>query len=226
MIDEIDRHLSDWIGTVIKKVEVSLGAPSTTRAGRNIGLYLLDLTHIPVPRGKRRPPIQLRLRYLVTAQAEDPYEEHQMLGDLLIAALKDPEFEVEQEPLPVSVWSALNVEPRPSFVLRVPFTYEWSEKLAPLVRRPLIIKAAELRSLRGQVLGPESIPIVDARVEVPGLQLSTYTDSKGRFQFSAVPAEPYPKLLRVHAKGQEFSIDTKQAASPTEPLVIYLQLEG
>jgi hypothetical protein len=227
MIDEIDRQLSDWIGTVLKKVDVSLGLPgAAVGVDRSVGLYLLELTHVPVPRGKRRPPIQVRLRYLVTTRAPEPQEEHQMLGQLLIAALKDPEFEVEQESLPISTWEALNVEPRPSFVLRVPFTYEQPERLAPLVRRPLVIKTAQLRSLSGQVFGPEDIPIVDARVEVPGLQLYTNTDSKGRFHFSSVPAEPYPKLLHVRAKGKEFFINTEQANSGTEPLVIHLQLEG
>lgn len=223
MIDEIDRHLSDWIGTVLKEVEVSFAPPAREHEGSSVGLYLLDLAHIPVPRGKRRPPLQIRLRYLVTAQADDPQEAHRMLGELLIAALQESEFEVEQEPSPLAMWEALNVEPRPSFVLRVPFTHQQPEKLAPPVRHPLVLRSSELRSLTGQVVGPENIPIADARVEVPALQLYTNTDSKGRFYFAAVPAEPYPKLLLVHAKGQEFSIDTKQAA---EPLVIHLQLEG
>ncbi len=225
MIDEIDRHLSDWVGKILKKAEVSLAPPGRHQVERGVGLYLLELTYIPVPRGKRRPPLQIRLRYLVTTQAPEPQEAHQMLGELLIAALTEPEFEVEQEPVPITLWEALKLEPRPSFVLRVPYTHEQPEKLAPPVRHPLVIRSSELQSLTGQVLGPEDIPVADARVEVPALQLYVNTDSKGRFHFSAVPVDPYPKLLRVHAKGQEFSIDTKQAKA-TEPLVIHLQLEG
>ena len=56
--------------------------------------------------------------------------------------------------------------------------------------------------------------------------MSTNTDSKGRFHFSAVPAAPGARLLRVRAKGQEFSINTEQAGSDQDPLVIHLQLEG
>jgi hypothetical protein len=226
MIDVIDRRLSDWIGTILKQVEVSLSPPGVSNAVRSVGLYLMELVHTPAPRGIRRPPIQMRLRYLVTTHAAEPKEAHQMLGDLLIAALKTPEFEVEQEPLPISVWTAFKVEPRPSFVLRVPFSHERPEKLAPPVLRPLVIKPSRLRSLSGQVFGPENIPIMDARVEVPGLQIYTNTDSKGRFHFSTVPADPYPKLLRVRAKGKEFSINTEQAELAGEPLVIHLQLEG
>jgi hypothetical protein len=94
------------------------------------------------------------------------------------------------------------------------------------VRQPLIVKQLQFRSLDGQVFGPEDIPLMDARVELPALDLVTHTDSKGRFHFSAVPAAPGAKLLRVRAKGQEFSFNTEQAGSEKDPLVIHLQLEG
>ena len=149
-----------------------------------------------------------------------------MLGALVVAALENPEFEVEQEPLPLSLWTALGIAPRPSFVLRVPFKHERPEKLAPRVRKPLVIKHLPLRSFEGIILGPEDIPLMNAQVELPSLELSTHTDSKGRFQFSAIPAAPGKKLLRVRAKGQEFSINTEQAGSDQDPLVIHLQLEG
>ena len=226
MIDEIDRRLSDWISSTLEQVEISLAPPGASKTARSVGLFLLELIHNPASRGARRPPIQITLRYLVTTQADKPEEAHQMLGELVIAALQESDFEVEQEPLPLLVWSALGVAPRPSFVIRVPFRHERPEKLAPLVRRPVVIKQSPLRSLSGQVLGPENIPIMDARVELPALQLYTNTDSKGRFHFSAVPSQPRPKLLRVRAKGKEFSINTEQAESDSEPILIHLQLEG
>lgn len=226
MIDEIDRRLSDWIGSILDQVEVSLAPPGATKTTRSVGLYLVELVRIPATRGTRRPPLQITLRYLVTTQAPSPEEAHQMLGELIIAAFEDPELEVEQEPLPITMWTALGVAPRPSFVLRAPFRHERPEKIAPPVRRPLVIKQSPLRSLSGQVFGPEDIPIMDARVEVPALQAYTRTDSRGRFNFPAVPAEPRPKLLRVRAKGREFSINNEQAESDSEPLVIHLQLEG
>jgi uncharacterized protein DUF4255 len=227
MIDQIDGRLLEWIKTILQNAEVSLGPPGGSTAARTVGLYLLELTQTPPPaRSRRRPPIQINLRYLVTTHAAETKEAHQMLGDLLVAALKDPEFEVEQEPLPISLWTALKIAPQPSFVLRVPFNVERPEKIAPPVLRPLIVKSSALRSLSGQVLGPKDIPIMDARVELPALQLHTNTDSKGRFHFSTVPAEPHPKFLRVRAKGREYSINTEHAASTGEPLVIHLQLEG
>jgi hypothetical protein len=168
----------------------------------------------------------MTLRYLITTQAPKPEDAHQMLAALVIAAHDHPEFEVEQEPLPLSLWSVLGIPPRPAFVLRVPFRHERPEKLAPRVRKPIVIKQIALHSFGGQILGPEDIPLMNAQVELPALELFTTTDFKGRFFFSAVPAAPGARLLRVRAKGQEFSINTEQAGSDQDPLVIHLQLEG
>jgi len=226
MIDESDRRLTKWIGGILDQVNVSLAPPEATESGKGVGLYLLELLQSQPPRGARRPPLLMTLRYLVTTHAPKPEDAHQMLGALVVAACENPDFEVEQEPLPVELWTALGVAPRPSFVLRVPLRVERPEKLAPLVRQPLIVKQLPLRGLAGRVLGPDDIPIMNARVELPALDLYTSTDSKGRFHFAAIPDAPGSKLLRVRAKGQEFSINTEQAEADNEPLVIHLKLEG
>jgi hypothetical protein len=226
MIDETDRRLAAWIGKVVDKVNVSLAPPGPNETTRGVGLYLMELVQSQPARGSRRPPLLMTLRYLVTTHAPAPEDAHKLLGDLVVAALENAEFEVEQEPLPLSLWTALGIAPRPSFVLRVPFRHERPEKLAPLVRKPMVIKQLPMRSFEGQVVGPENIPLMNARVELPAFELYTNTDSKGRFHFSAVPAAPGARLLRVRAKGQEFSINTEQAASDEEPLVIHLKLEG
>jgi hypothetical protein len=225
MIDQTDRQLAAWIGDTLDLVNVSLAPPGAAEAARGVGLYLMELVQSAPPRGTRRPPILMTLRYLVTTQASKPEEAHQMLGKLVIAALENPEFEVEQEPLPLALWTALGIAPRPSFVLRVPFRHERPEKLAPRVKH-LVIKRLPLRSFGGQIVGPENIPLMNVRVELAGLDMYTNTDSKGRFHFASVPDAPGAKLLRVRAKGQEFSINTEQADSDKEPLVIHLQLEG
>lgn len=226
MIDETDSNLTDWVSKVLQGVAVSLDPPATTESGKEVRLYLMELVQSSPARGTRRPPLLMTLRYLVTTHAPAPRDAHQMLGALVIAALQDPEFEVEQEPLPISLWTALGIAPRPAFVLRVPFRHERPEKLAPPVKHPIVIRQLPLRVVEGRVVGPENIPIMNARVELPALDLYTNTDSRGRFRFSSVPAAPGPRLLRVRAKGQEFSINTEQAESDKEPLVIQLQLEG
>jgi hypothetical protein len=226
MIDETDRHLTTWIGRILDQATVSLSPPAATEAGKGVGLYLLELLQSQPPRGTRRPPLLMTLRYLITTHAPEPEDAHQMLGTLVVAALENSEFEVEQEPLPLALWNALGVAPRPSFVLRVPFRVERPEKLAPLVRQPLIIKQLPLRSFAGRVLGPDDIPIMNARVELPALDLFTSTDSKGRFHFASIPDAPGSREVRVRAKGQEFSINTEQVETANEPLVIHLKLEG
>lgn len=224
MIDQTDRHLAGWIGGILDQVEVSLDPPGAPEMTKGVGLYLLEILQSPSARGARRPPLLMTLRYLVTTNAPKPEEAHQMLGSLVVAALENPEFEVEQEPLPLSLWIALGIAPRPAFVLRVPFRHERPQKLAPPVKHAIVIKPLPLGSLEGQVLGPENIPLMNARVELPAFELFTNTDSKGRFHFSSVPSPPGVKLLRVRAKGQEFSVNIDPAG--TEPLVIHLQLEG
>jgi len=226
MIDETDRRLASWIGEILDHVNVSLALPAAPDSAKGVGLYLLELLQSQPARGTRRPPLLMTLRYLVTTQAPKPEEAHQMLGQLVIAALENPEFEVEQEPLSLSTWTALGIPPRPCFVLRVPFRHERPEKPTPLVKKALVIKQVQLRTFEGQIVGPENIPIMNARVELPSLDLFTSTDSKGRFRFSRVPVAAGARLLRVRAKGQEFSINTEQAGSDKEPLVIQLQLEG
>lgn len=225
MIDETDRRLVTWVNDLLSGVTVSLEPPKAA-GGKSVSLYLIGLVPSTPDRGTRRPPILVKLRYLVTPVADNIQEAHRMLGTLVIAALENPEFEVEQEQIPLSFWSALDIPPRPAFVIRVPFKHERPEKLAPPVKKPLVVKRFPMRSFEGQIVGPENVPLMNARVDLPSLDLTTNTDSKGRFYFSSVPDAPGARLLRVRAKGQEFSIKTERADSDDEPLVIQLELEG
>lgn len=225
MIEEVDQRLKDWAGTVIKDTPVSLAAPSASDTGRGVGLYLMDLAHAPPPRTVKRPPLRISLRYLVTTWAEQPEEAHGLLGQLVFAAMDSAEFEVDLDLVPVSVWRAFGVAPRPSFVLRVPLQRERPEPEVKLVRGPLEVETSPVQSLQGVVLGPQEVPLVGARVELPALRLSTRTDSKGRFHFSTVPAGPSAKLLRITAKGRELSVKTEGDAG-REPMVIQFDPTG
>jgi hypothetical protein len=218
-VDEVDQLLESWIRTVLGEVSVTLASPQEAQTG--VSLYLLDLAHAPLTRAvKDRPPHRIMLRYLITAQGTEPHEIHRRLGELLFAALDSPELEVETEPLPEAVWTALNLVPRPSLVLRVPLLRERSEeRLVPLVRTPLVVKSAAICSLSGVVRGPGDIGILGARVELPALNLFTATDLRGRFHFATVPSEPPVKVLRVKAKGRTISVPVDR---PEEEVVIHL----
>lgn len=207
--------------TVLGAAEVSLAPPSASRSGRGIGLYLLELGQTPPDRTARRPPLQLCLRYLVTTWADEPEEAHRLLGELVFAAVESEEFETDLDPLPAAAWAALGAPPQPSFVLRVPLRLERPQPPSKLVRRPLVIHAVARSSIHGLVVGPGDVPVAGARVELPALRLSERTDTKGRFCFPTVPAEPGAKALRVKAKGRELSVTAELPTPDGEPLVIH-----
>jgi hypothetical protein len=221
MIDEVDRRLKDWVGTVLKQVEVSLGPPKSAEPGRGIGLYLMEVAALPPPSGARLPPLQVALRYLVTSWSEDAEEAHHLLGELLFAAMENTDFQVELAPLPAEAWRAFGVSPRPSFVLRVPLRQERKEAKAKPVLAAPTVRTVALVGLHGVVRGPNETPLAGAEVQVPALRLATHTNHTGGFYFAAVPADGQTKTLRVKARGRELSVTTNENyPDASNPLLI------
>lgn len=227
MFDEIDKRLEIWTKDVFagKDLEISFAAPAAPLSEKtSVYLYLLDVLPAPPGRGVRLPPVQITLRYLVVPQAETPAAAHGLLGNLIVAAMENAEFEVEKEPLPLQMWQAFGIAPRPSFILRVPFKHERTEQLAPPVRFPVTLQQTVLETLQGQI-SLNRIPLVSAKVEIPLLKLFTQTDADGRFRFASLPAEPKDKNLLIRAKGREFSVSTSQATRRGNLFLIDLNLE-
>ncbi len=224
MIEQVDERLKEWVKSVLKDVNVSLGAPDLTRGKRTVRVYLMEIIQGQVPRGTKRPPLQFTLRYLVTADDSDDEVAHSLLGELLLAAVDAPDFEVEPEPVPIAVWSALGMAPRPSFVVRAPVRIERPQPKIKRVSIPLILKTGSMLPLEGVVLGPGDFPLSEARVEVPALQLRTHTDYKGRFRFPAVPAGQPDMMVRISAKGREVTVSTvSNDRRNGEPLVVRIE---
>lgn len=221
MIEQVDGRLTAWVKSVLTDVNVYLAPPEVTHKGRSVAIYLLEIVHAPIPRTSRRPPLQFTLRYLVTTDDNDAAVAHQLLGELILAAIDSTEFEVEPEPVPIVVWTALGVPPRPSLVLRVPVRIERPQPVAKRVRMPLTVNNASMLPLSGLVLGPDDFPLAGAEIELPALQLFTHTDFRGRFRFAAVPVGPPDMLVRVRAKGREVAVSTAEHPRHNgEPLVI------
>lgn len=220
MIDRVDERLEKWAAAALgkEKVEVTFAFPPAVKRG--VGLHLLEVLPAPPLRTPKRPPLQLTLRYLVTASAENPADAHRILGELAFAALENPDFDVEIEPLPPAVWTALGVPLRPAFVLRVPLRRERPEPPVRRVRMPLVIRNAPMRPFTGLVVGPGGIPIVGARVEAPSLGQAAETDVRGRFRFPGVPVGMDLRALRVFAKGLEVDVKLDRPAPADAPLVI------
>jgi len=226
MIEEIDQRLSDWIGSVLgKDIEVSLLPPGDLGNKKTVGLYLKDILPSAPTRGTRRPPLQVLLRYLVTAWAENPQEAHRILGQLLFAAMEHPEFEVELDPIPAQVWTAFGTIPIPAFMLRLPLRVERPQKPVQLIRSPIEVQQSPLVRVAGMVMGPDEIPLANARVELSTHNLVARTDVKGRFGFPTVPTAPALKKFRILARGRELfqEVDLKKINSE-EPLIIHFDV--
>ncbi len=224
MIDDTDKHLKDWVTSVLGATEVSLTPPAPAPTGQGVSLYLMALAPAPPARSTRRAPLQVMLRYLVTTWAEDPEAAHRLLSELVFAALGDPEFEVDLDPLPASTWEAFGTAIRPAFVLNIPLRVEQPEPPYKPVLVPLVVHSAPLLSLVGVVLGPHDTPLAGARVELPSQSLAVYTDRNGRFRFGAVPGEPRTKQLIVRARGRVESVAVAMPPNEGEPVVIHIDL--
>ncbi len=218
MIDEIDTELRDWASAIVEKsAKVSLAAPSNAPE-TVVNLHLAALLPAPPMRGDRRPPVQLALRYLVSAWASDVDERHRLLGALAIGAMTNPRYEVELEPVPAEMWSALSATPRPSFYLKVPLRQLLPEPKQKLVRKPLVIEGTQLTQLFGTVVGPGGVPLANAIVEIPMADMVTETDYAGRFGFKGVPVDPLKKLVRVKARRHEKAVEVSTGGD--EPVLI------
>jgi len=222
MIDQVDRRLRDWVKSVAEGVEVRLEAPSAAETGQGIALYLMEVASLPPPSTHQLPPWQIGLRYLVTTWSQEAEEAHRLLGELVFAALRNPEFQVELAPVPVEVWRAFGIAPRPSFVLQVPLQQERAQPKVKLVRATPVVQTLPMAGLRGVVRGPGDIPLAGAEVQIPALHLTTHTDSQGRFYFAAVPGEGRPTALRVKAKGREVNVTT---ADTGKPVLVRIEIE-
>ena len=226
MLEQVDRRLREWVTSTLEGVDVSLDLPGAKVKGPTVGLYLFELCRTPPARTTKRPPLQLSLRYLVTAQEARPEASHRLLGELMLAAMQDAELEVESEPVPLAFWTAFGTPPRPAFVLRVNLRVERDEPTAPLVRKPIRVDTAPLSGLEGLVLGPGDTPLAGAVVELPELRRLTETDHKGRFSFASVPSGRC--ALRVRAKGRETTVTPSElTAHDGEPMIIrFDRMEG
>ncbi len=224
MIDEIDTELTDWVKGALgkEKAEIFIGAPKESVKETTVTLSLVALLPTPTPRTAARPPLKLVLRYLVSVQAQDSGDAHRILGTLAFSAMERPAFEMESEAPEVSLWAALGVPLRASFAIRVPLLKTRPEPKAKRVRFPLVIKTSPVRTISGVVLGPGDIPIMGARVEIPGSGRAVQTDPLGHFVIPGVLREFGPRAIQVRAKGALETVPLDLKAGPTDSLIIHL----
>jgi hypothetical protein len=225
MIEEVDQRLKAWVGEVTGDVPVSFAAPARNTGVHGISLYLLELGAAPPARSVRRVPLQFSVCYLITVSAETPERAHQLLGELVFAALENPDFEAELTSIPLELWTCLGVPPQPAFRVRLPVRRVRPEPPLRRVRFPLFTQMSPNEALLGRVLGPGDVPLPGALVALPSLKLSTRTDARGSFRFPFVPSLESVGRLEVHAKGEVLQVGAEALTSEAGQLVIRMPLK-
>lgn len=227
--DGAEKGLEDWVRSVLgkDKAELAWGPPPAAAKSPSVCLTLLEIVPTPIPRTAEKPPLKLKLRYLLTVQAPDLQDAHRLLVALAFSAMDETDWDVEYGSLPAPMWQALGVALQPSLLLNVPLFQERPVRRVVRVREPLVLQTGSMRAITGTVLGPGDLPIMGAQVDLPSLGRGARTDHQGCFRLAGVPTRPAPSSLRVRAKGVETSVDLAALApSGDQPLVIHLnQLE-
>lgn len=166
---------------------------------------------------RRLAPRRIDARYLVSAHASEPEDEHRLLWrvlatlmrypelppDLLPAALRTPEIPVaarivepEGGARPLDLWNALGTPPHPSlnYILTVPLDLDLATE-APLVMSSVLrfqrdAQEEVLVRIAGVVRDREGLPVEGATIAREGSANGAVTDKEGRFALSNVPRGP------------------------------------
>lgn len=231
MFDLVDQKLREWVektvGEVVFSFEPPGRAPSDDSPPENggspkggVSCYLLELVDAPPNRGTETPPLQVHLRYLMTTWAATPETAHALLGKLVFAAMNEPEFQVEIRTIDGQLWSALGAQPQPAFVLRVPARQERVRPPVQYVTEPVVIEIVPAINLRGVVMTSRKQPVPGAVVDMPAVQRTTSTDTRGEFLLSNIPGGQKTYHLRVRAKGRELRVSLSPPDTDAEPVQI------
>jgi hypothetical protein len=207
MIEHADNKIAGWLSSTLPKTPVRFAPPGAEPKEAGLRCYLYELAAAQPGRAAdgQRAPLQIAVRYLVTATAADEAVAHQMVGEALTAALETADFEVNLS-IASTLWQSFALPPRPAFTISFIVRKDRPEPAVALVRHPVDLRTTPLRSVRGRLFGPNKIPLSHARVEIPSLHASAATDDAGRFVFSALPASALPKSVLVKARNREFIV--------------------
>jgi hypothetical protein len=218
VIQALDARLSEWVGSVLpEKAEVSFGPPGSSKGSATsqvVGLYLFEIAPAVSDGIDRSRVRQILARYLVTAWAVRPEDEHQLLGTLLAAAVNQG-LKLDLTPLPGQTWAALGLAPRPAFVLDELLVIERPVEKVPLVRQAPVVRSVGTTVLEGRVMGPLQMPLGRAEVSHLGIGRSATTDAHGWFRFPLTPGETPLHRLEVQSKGVKrlFTVDAQAGAA-------------
>ncbi|MGR6320440.1 carboxypeptidase regulatory-like domain-containing protein [Micromonospora soli] len=165
-----------------------------------------------VPSGAAREPYRFVVRLLVAGTGPDALP---ALDRVLAAAAAAGEPEVVLAAGDPELWRAFGVPPRPALLLDVPAQLARPLPAAPPVLQPLRLRQLAMRTLDGQVVGPQRQPLAAMRVEVVGTPYATETDHAGRFRLVGLPHDPEapdrPVRVRLVGRGRTLTADLDPA---------------
>lgn len=219
MISPKDEELISWAKRTSGVDIVSLTPPGEAQAERSVNLYLFELVDRPPLRGQERPPLQIGLRYLVTAHDKNPEDAHDLLGQLVIDAMQNSDYEAELAPPPPALWAALGVMPQPCFILQTTLKIPQPQPEVKPVLEQIRVEEKSLAGVSGRVVSPAGIPVVGATVELRPSRQKTRTDQQGQFHFPNVPITPPPAEVWIKAKGYE-QTSSLDLVDPAEEIMI------
>jgi len=199
-------QLTAWVRSV-SDADISFAPPSAAAApGTSVNLYLLEMRGA-MPLRPTRPDVrQIELSYLVTASAEDRVDAEQLLVNLCFAVMDQPALEVDLDPPPFALWEALGIAPQPCFRVSVAVRRQHEIEIRPVLH-PLVVQPAPISTITGVVRTPDSVPVPDARVEVPLVGSYALTDRRGKFRLDGIPGDRRPVRILVTARGREATRD-------------------
>ena len=196
MVDQIEQQLRDWVSTIVPDARASFLAPGDGGPEPSIGLYLMEISPNSgegiantSPAAWSAPGHRRCLHPAGTVES--------MVGGRGLRSDGEPELGggTARE-----FGDGLASPCGPCHARRSRAAATRAAGQARSARAP---SAGRSEVPDGQPLavapGPTDEPLMGASVELPVLQQSTHTMSRGRFRFSSVPTEPSSKLLR--AKG-------------------------
>jgi len=175
-LDLAARRLMDLIGAAAPGLACTLlltPLPPSASAAEGITLLLRRL----VPLGRLRDAsaaLALRADFLITASTADPLAGLRALGEIAMAAMAEPDYEVAS---PEIQDSGLLVSMR---VLRPRDKQE-----AKRVRSPMHAKIEPTQIIRGMLVNAAGSNLPHVPLALQGSNESTSTDSAGKFQIAA-----------------------------------------
>jgi hypothetical protein len=225
-VEIIEQQLTQWISVALSGIESDIGkkirvSPESIEKDNLPCVHCLLKNILPAPPSHHvhAAPLQIALKYLIYVSAEDQYLGNKIIEELVFSAMEDQSVELELQPVSDGFWQALNVSPRPSFMILAKHQRAAKATVAGVVTKSLVMHVSPPAYLRGRVIAKlksATIPLVGASVSLGRSGIVVTTDNDGNFNLGAVPASPKQKKLMVHYKNSSQRVVVSVSNSPVE----------